>query len=962
MHWRSFASVFTWHAIFVAPHWINPALATEHREGELALELLRMLSPKTQTNLKNAESYFKEHLAVGDYYTEANRVTGEWIGLGANALGLSGMVLQADFLKLCENVHPQTGERLTQRTKIARHSEDGSDAANRRVFFDFTFSPPKSVSIVALVAGDERITTAHRQAVRVAVKELERFAATRVRKSLSNADRTTGNIAAALFEHETSRALDPHLHTHCIVFNATHDATENRWKAIQNYQMLAAQKYVENVYYHELAWELRAYGYGVENNARGDFRVAEVPSELCARFSKRHAQIDEQTREFLAQHPEKASADVQSIREHLAHKERSRKQQEVSGLQLRARWQSELQPGEQPVMKTADPVETTPASDAAGAVDWAEDHLFDRRSLVQEHELWRYALEFARGHSVTIDDIKGETASRPYIRGELGKLTRQDVLAREWEIVQLAKQGAYAHSSLAHHEEREDGDLAEDQKVALRRILSSRDLITLFRGGAGTGKSYVLRRVQEALHREGRDTHVLAPQRQQVIDLSKDGLRSVQTVTEFLAQSSVPAGAVVIVDEAGQIGARQLSALLKLVTSRGGRVVLSGDTRQHGPVEASDALRAIERYSGVSAAELNEIRRQDPKRAYDEEERRRICEYRAAVKEAAEGAPEASFDRLEHTGAIIEAPSERLREELALAYVELATQNKPAIVVSQTWSEIDALNDKIRGSLRDRGLLGDAEQTIDSLRQIDLTDAQKVDQRYYPADHIVVFNRTAGKCRRGDIGRVRGITKRGVIVDTGHSLHVLKPPQLDVINVCRPVQLAVSSGDRLQLKANGLSCDGAKLANGEIVSVSKVKRTGEIALQDGRTLPASYRQFVRGYAVTSYGSQGKTVDHVLLADSTSRAATNAQQWYVSISRGRKSVRIFTPDKAQLRRNITRTGSRPLALELERTRQERLAIQRGDLRRLRGRALAKALCLMAGRKLHIGRKQQEAITV
>jgi hypothetical protein len=303
-----------------------------------------------------------------------------------------------------------------------------------------------------------------------------------------------------------------------------------------------------------------------------------------------------------------------------------------------------------------------------------------------------------------------------------------------------------------------------------------------------------------------------------------------------------------------------------------------------------------------------------------------------------------------------------LREELARTYVELAMRKQPAIVVSQTWSEIDELNEQIRTTLRHSGLLGDAEHAIDSLRQVDLTDAQKADQRYYPADHIVVFNRTAGKCQRGDVGRVRGMTKRGVIVDTGHSLHVLKPPQLDVINVCRPVQLALSSGDRLQLKANALSCEGAKLANGEIVSVAKIKRTGEIALTDGRTLPASYRQFVRGYAVTSYGSQGKTVDHVLLADSASRAATNAQQWYVSISRGRKSVRIFTPNKAQLRRNIAQAGSRPLALEMERIKRERIAVRTGNLRVLRGCALAKALCLMAARKLRISRKHRETITV
>jgi conjugative relaxase-like TrwC/TraI family protein len=260
-----------------------------------------MLSPKTQTNLKNAKSYFDQHLAVGDYYSESEQVVGEWIGAGASLLDLGVVVGQNEFLKLCENRHPQTGERLTQRLKHSRRNTNANEteAANRRVFFDFTFSPPKSVSIAALVAGDLRIVDAHRTAVKIAVNELERFAATCVRQAGSNADRATGNIIAALFEHETSRALDPHLHTHCIVFNATHDATEHRWKALQNYPMLAAQKYVENVYYHELAGALRRCGYVIENSARGDFELANISRALCLRFSKRHHEIDAQLQRLI---------------------------------------------------------------------------------------------------------------------------------------------------------------------------------------------------------------------------------------------------------------------------------------------------------------------------------------------------------------------------------------------------------------------------------------------------------------------------------------------------------------------------------------------------------------------------------------------------------------------------------------------------------------------------------------
>jgi hypothetical protein len=100
-----------------------------------------------------------------------------------------------------------------------------------------------------------------------------------------------------------------------------------------------------------------------------------------------------------------------------------------------------------------------------------------------------------------------------------------------------------------------------------------------------------------------------------------------------------------------------------------------------------------------------------------------------------------------------------------------------------------------------------------------------------------------------------------------------------------------------------------------LVTVQAVRADGGIELTDGRVLDKNFREFLPGYAVTSYGSQGKTVDYVLFSDSTIKAATNAQQWYVTISRGRRGVHIFTPDKEQLRDNVARSGHRPLAMDL-----------------------------------------------
>ena len=373
-----------------------------------------MLTTKAQYRLGDAKEYFSEHLSVGDYYTEGQQVLGQWYGEAAEKLGLSGVTRQDDFVRLCDNLHPQTGEKLTARQNTTR-LDVGPDGelrknANRRVFYDFTFSPAKSVSIAALVGHDSRIAEAHEQAVTAALGQLQAFAATRVRKRGQCTDRTTGNIVAAVFRHDTSRALDPQLHTHCIVFNATFDSVEARWKALQNHDMLSAQKFIENVYYHDLSRCLRRFGYGIENQRRGDFEIKGVSPTLIEKFSKRHQEIDQKTRELLEREPEKATGNVAAIRDHIAHKERARKIKGVTLGELRSSWDRELTDAEKTSLgRLATEQPSTAASREAlaeKAVTWAEEHLFERRSVVLEHELWRHALEHVRGQEVDLAGIQ----------------------------------------------------------------------------------------------------------------------------------------------------------------------------------------------------------------------------------------------------------------------------------------------------------------------------------------------------------------------------------------------------------------------------------------------------------------------------------------------------------------------------------------------------------------------------
>jgi ATP-dependent exoDNAse (exonuclease V) alpha subunit len=451
----------------------------------------------------------------------------------------------------------------------------------------------------------------------------------------------------------------------------------------------------------------------------------------------------------------------------------------------------------------------------------------------------------------------------------------------------------------------------------VEKILRSRDFITLLRGGAGTGKSFALKEVERGLAAAGRPVVVLAPQRQQVQDLRADGLGA-DTLAHFLEQKQLARDAVVVLDEAGQVGARQLGELIRIVRANHGRLILSGDTRQHGAVAASDALRAIEKHAGLKPAVIQTIRRQDPQLGETVRQRRFIRAYRRAVKAAAGGNVAASFEALDRLGCIREVGDESRRVAVASEYLAAIERNERALVVTQTREEVGTINEVIRAKLRDAGKLG-AGATLATYQPVDLDEAQKRDPRFYKEDRYACFIRGYGRFRRGEICPILGANERGVIIEKNGAESTISYRYADRLAIAVAKKTEIAAGDRLQLKFNGKSIEGVPLNNGELVTVCEVARDGSLVVEAGagarKTLAPAQRLLVRGYAVTSYGSQGKTVDTVIMADAGSRAATDAHQWYVTISRGRKQVLVFTLDKEALRDQVQQAGERKLALDL-----------------------------------------------
>jgi len=249
--------------------------------------------------MADGKGYSARHLEHSDYYAEGERVTGRWVGRAAELLSLVGDVRTEDFEAVRGGLDPATGAFLRQRQSADRTGPDGEVQSRGRHLYDFTMSAPKSVSVMALVGGDRRLIDAHQRAVMEALQELESHAATRVRMAGANADRTTGNLAIAMYHHDTSRELDPQLHTHAVAANLTYDGTEGRWKALQASGIYERRAYLTEVYRNSLAREVRALGYEIDNrtDARGrdcGFEIRGLSRELLDRFSQRSTQGDSQ--------------------------------------------------------------------------------------------------------------------------------------------------------------------------------------------------------------------------------------------------------------------------------------------------------------------------------------------------------------------------------------------------------------------------------------------------------------------------------------------------------------------------------------------------------------------------------------------------------------------------------------------------------------------------------------------
>jgi len=907
-----------------------------------------MLRLHTGRDAQGAKAYFDQGLSREDYYTEGREVVGTWHGLGAERLGLEGAVDREAFHALCENRDPRTAERLTARQK-----------ENRRVGFDISFSVPKSVSIHQALMDDAEMLEAFKGAVRETMIEMEKDAQTRVRKGGANHNRTTGNLVWSEFIHYTARPVegrsDPHLHAHCWTFNSTYDEKEQRWKALDLEEIWKRAPYYEAAFEARLALKLKGLGYEIERNERG-WEIGGYSRDLVERFSRRTQLIDA----FAAARGIESDA----LKDALGARTREAKQENEEKDAQRREWAARLSRNDRETIagiernravgKGRNPMRKN-AVTAENCLDFAAAHSFERQSVTREANFLADALKFGVGE-VTPESIEREFDNRKrngaILAARIGGSdhdTTPEVLEDELQMVSWARDGRGTKRALgqapecreaAHRELLSGGRHPDSRQIAaVEHVLSSQDRVMLIRGKAGTGKTSIMKAARDGIRAGGRDVHFFAPGAEASRGvLAAEGFENATTVARLLKDEALQReirDQVIWVDEAGTMGARDMRGLFQIAEQANARVILSGDVTQHAPVARGDALRVLENEAGLKPAELTRIYRQTQ------------TEYRSAVEAISTGDPRdvgQGFDRLDRMGAIEEIGDDARYQRLAEAYLETVLEDqKTALVVSPTHKEGETVTRTIREGLRDAGALASEEHRISRLRSLNLTEAERGDAvNYRPGQVVQAHGRIKGIKRGVKYGVVRA-EKGAVLVEPAVGENAAgNPTKLPLdksakFEVFARDEISIAVGEQIRITKNGMAASrtpaGRKqeLRNGAIYEVEGFTENGDIqaahrspkgAVTSRTVIGRDFGNLTHGYCVTSHASQGKTVDRVLIAQSAaSFRASSREQFYVSVSRGRSGVTIFTDDKEALRARVVESATRMSASEFSRAQQK-----------------------------------------
>ena len=888
-----------------------------------------MLTISKPLSAGQAQTYHKEEFANAqdNYYSEGDRIRGEWHGRLAQEWGLRGEVQEEHFQRLANGQHPVTGEQLvrhqTAREYVNARGETVSTMEHRAAW-DATFSAPKSVSLTALVGEDEAVRQAHRDSVKVALNEMERFV--QARMGGNRLPETTGKWVATTFEHDSARPVNgyaaPQLHTHAVFFNLT-ETKNGEARALQPHELYRSQQYATAIYRSELALRLKGHGYEIERGKSGQPEIAGYTREYLGASSPRSQQIQA----YLEQQGVKGAGAAQIA----AHQTRDDKLPGIAHVEMQ-RMHKEMAErfGNQPeqVVQAAHSNEVerhvTSRQPLESALTYAQDKNLERQAVTDERDLMRDALKRSMGEasfgevrerfekrieSGSLIEVEGKSPARAF--------TTEKMIQYERDNVSEMRKGQGQHGVLVNSEtwqsvKHNHTHLSASQRTAVEQTLATRDKIVGLEGVAGAGKTTSLSAIREAAEREGYQLIGLAPTSRAAHKLAESGIES-HTLQQQLIRNEAPTDGqkrIFVIDESSLASTKQMNEFFHRLHSSD-RVLLVGDTRQHEAVEAGRPYKQLQE-AGMQTARLGEIVRQkDPS-------------LKEAVEQLARGDVFGGVASLDQQGRVHEIVNHQ--ERMSAIARDYSRHPEGTLVISPDNESRRELNSLIHRELQNRGDVSNDERklrVLESRQEMTGADRQWAGQ-YEPGD-VVRYSRgskTEG-IKPGEYARVTGVDEkenRLTIEREEGTLKTYDPRRLSGVSVHREAEREFSNGDRVQFTAPSRELH---VANRDLGTVEHVNSNGDlrIRMDSGQEVRFNIREHPHldyGYAVTSHSSQGQTADRVLIHVDTEKSEllVNNRFAYVSVSRAQHDAHIYTNDGSKLSRSLSRESSQRTATEVE----------------------------------------------
>ncbi|WP_042857885.1 MobF family relaxase [Dickeya sp. NCPPB 3274] len=875
-----------------------------------------MLSITKVANIRQAGSYY---ISNDNYYSkDTGEVICEWGGKGAKELGIEGLSIdKKQFTELLMG-HIEEG------IELGRTNVDGSK--DHVPAWDFTFSAPKGVSILALAGGDSRLVAAHIESVKAAMTFLEKnYARTRTFKDGVYVRERVDNLLYASFVHTESRAHDPALHSHNVIMNAVKDS-EGKWKSLEPIEMYQAKMITGLAYRSEMAKRTKDIGYEIDvtDRQKGFWDISGVPDNVKDALSKRRKIIEQAIKQ-------RGLSDQRSIERATLYTRDSKRP--IEQIERDAIWTDTIESlgfNMAEVIQRAKEVHKSYEnhSDQHGVTVEATDHngleselisdvrlaykvLSENESVIGHDEILNEALRIGLSKH-GIDDIN-EGIDYLIDNGELiprvkSSYTTPEILKKETEIVQIMLTGKNKHPIIMDKTDASDHVtkfqksegiiFSDDQRDSIIGALTSPDLVTGIKGHAGVGKTTLVRGIIDAAKKMGYDVEGVAPTGSASDTLQNEANIKAATIDSYLYKfrpENINEKSLLIVDESSMSNTSQILDLLKLAKKTNTKILMLGDEDQHGAVEAGKPFGFLATF-GMRVSGVTTIQRQKNEDLLN------------AVKSTIAGDISSAFGFMGDN--IIES-----KDPMVTLFSKWKSLDKDgrdsSLVIIPANEDRAEFNNAARKWLQESGVISKDEIEVNVLTPYSTNNAKMHDSRYYENGLAIEVQKDIGEIKAGfytikSIDNKRNeltITPKNDEKEIKINLKDMSTRNDFNMSVFKKENMSISVGDKIIWNKTR---NDVGIKNGESLSVKSInKKDGSYILkkEDGNEFSFKGNEWTNiehGWALTSYKAQGKTVNRVMvLMESWRKNLVNRKSFYVALSRARNIAEIFTENKKDL---------------------------------------------------------------